>query len=207
MPAFHRIRVWMYGLSSRVCLHLCFFVSAKICCWWIGMFPFPPDPPDRSSILEQFGGALRAWEGREKRWATQLTVALMKDQLEAWGNQEASGFTVWTDGRITCCQEWVAIEAKEFHQISRQQVEGSSDQVKLLWDEAVIWGWRWWMYKLKQKLFLLMFCFNENVVEWSRQQLFVLFSIALDILGCCIWEHWAVWIHEEWTKPLGCCQA
>lgn len=46
---------------------------------------------DRSSILKQFGGALRA---ETKDGLTQLTVALMKDSLEAPGGQEASGLTV-----------------------------------------------------------------------------------------------------------------
>lgn len=40
---------------------------------------------DRSSILNQFGCGLRAREGREKGWATQLTVALMEDSLRAPG--------------------------------------------------------------------------------------------------------------------------
>lgn len=83
-----RMHFWLYVFSFSVYLHLCFFVHIKGPQWWIGMFLFPLDVPDRPSILEQFGSALRTQKGWEKRWATQLTVALMKDSSEAPGSHE-----------------------------------------------------------------------------------------------------------------------
>lgn len=61
-------------------------------------------PSDTSSILNQFGGGLRAWEGREKGWAAQLTVALMEDSLRAPGNRVVAVPPM--DWRTTCCQVW-----------------------------------------------------------------------------------------------------
>lgn len=46
----------------------------------------------------------------------------MKDSSEAAGDQEASAFTLWMDGRITRCQVGMASEAGEHYEISRQQV-------------------------------------------------------------------------------------
>lgn len=97
-----RLHAWICMSALGACLHLCFSVFVSVLSvtgpqWWIQMFPFPVDPPDRSSILKQFGSAFRAWEGREKGCTTQLTAALMKDSLEAPGYQEVSGFTV-SDG-------------------------------------------------------------------------------------------------------------
>lgn len=137
----HRMHAWMYVSSLGVRLHLCFFACAYVCVtssrWWIGMFLFPLDPPDRSSILKQFGSALRAWEGWEKRWATQLTVALMKDSLEAPGNQEASGFTVWDGWKNNM------LSGTGGHWCRRTSWDSVGNKYRFGW-ALVMWGRRLW---------------------------------------------------------------